>query len=110
MANHLTKEIRETDLLVRYTAEEFILLTPKISREQAEILKSRLQNELDHFRFAVRSDRETVLRSSIGIAVYPEDGVELESLLSTAEWQMRDDRELRSAVKSRIGSIRVQRD
>ena len=107
LANSLSKEIRETDLLVRYTDDEFMLLTPKISREQAETLKSRLQDEFDHFRFPARSDREIHLRASIGIAVYPEDGVELESLLSASEWQMREDRELRSAVGSRVKAVPV---
>jgi len=66
-----------------------------------------LQDEFDHFRFPARSDREIHLRASIGIAVYPEDGVELESLLSASEWQMREDRELRSAVGSRVKAVPV---
>jgi diguanylate cyclase (GGDEF)-like protein/putative nucleotidyltransferase with HDIG domain len=101
-ARYLNKELRETDLLVRYAAEEFIAVNPKMSRESAEALKSRIQNELDHFNFAVRGQTEIPLEVSIGIAVFPEDGTDLESLLSVAEWHMREDRELRSAVKRRV--------
>jgi diguanylate cyclase (GGDEF)-like protein len=101
-ASHLTKELRDTDVLVRYANDEFVAIGPKMSRESAENLKSRLQNELDHFRFAVRAMTEIPLHVSIGIALFPEDGNNLESLLKVAEWHMRQDRELRVAVKRRI--------
>jgi diguanylate cyclase (GGDEF)-like protein len=98
-ARHLNQELRETDLLARYAADEFIVVAPKMDQEQAEALKSRLQNDLDHIRFAVRPDAETSVRVSIGISLFPEDGTTLESLLSVAEWRMREDRELRSAAR-----------
>src|SRR5262249_42585176 len=49
-AHYLKTELRDADLLVRYAGDEFIAISPKMSREQAENLKSRLQNELDHFK------------------------------------------------------------
>jgi diguanylate cyclase (GGDEF)-like protein/putative nucleotidyltransferase with HDIG domain len=101
-ADHLTKELRDTDVLVRYANDEFMAISPKMSRESAENLKSRLQNELDHFRFAVRAMNEIPLHVSIGIALFPEDGNNLESLLKVAEWHMRQDQDLRVAVKRRI--------
>lgn len=101
-ARYLSKELRETDVLVRYADEEFVAICPKMGREGAENLRSRLQNELDHFRFAVRSMTEIPLNASIGIALFPEDGQDLEALLSVAEWRVRQDRELRTAVKRRV--------
>jgi diguanylate cyclase (GGDEF)-like protein/putative nucleotidyltransferase with HDIG domain len=101
-ARHLSSELRDTDLLVRYAAEEFIAVNPKMSRDQAENLKSRLQNELDHFKFAVRAQTQIPLQISIGIAIFPDDGVDLESLLTVAEWRMREDKDLRSAVRRRV--------
>lgn len=101
-ANYLRKELRETDLLIRYGADEFVAVNPKMSRVQAENLKSRVQNELDQFNFAVRAHTEIPLHASIGIAVFPEDGTDLESLLSVSELRARDDRDLRLAVNRRI--------
>jgi diguanylate cyclase (GGDEF)-like protein/putative nucleotidyltransferase with HDIG domain len=101
-ANYLRKELRETDLLVRYGEDEFVAVNPKMSRTQAENLKSRVQNELDQFNFAVRAHTEIPLRASIGIAVFPEDGTDLESLLSVSGLRARDDRDLRLAVNRRI--------
>jgi GGDEF domain-containing protein len=77
-----------------------------MSHEQAEGLKSRLQDELDHFKFAVRSQTDIPLQVSIGIAVFPEDGTDLERLLMTAEMRMREDRELRAAVRRGVRSIK----
>src|SRR5262249_22620971 len=102
---HLSGALREGDLLVRYGQEEFVTLNPRIDREQAEALKSRLQNELDHFRFAVRTDEHLSLPASIGIASFPEDGPDIESLLSVAEWRVREDRELRTAVRSNVKRV-----
>jgi diguanylate cyclase (GGDEF)-like protein len=104
-AAYLLRELRETDVLVRYAADEFIALNPKMTRNQAESLKSRLQNDLDHFNFTVRPDASIPIPVSIGISVYPEDGAELESLISTAEWRMREDRKLRAAIGRRISNF-----
>ncbi len=101
-ARYLSKELRETDVLVRYANDEFVAISPKMPRENAENLKSRLQNELDHFKFAVRALMEIPLPMSIGIAIFPEDGQDLETLLSVAEWRVRQDREIRAAVKRRV--------
>jgi diguanylate cyclase (GGDEF)-like protein/putative nucleotidyltransferase with HDIG domain len=104
-ANYLRKELRETDLLVRYGEDEFVAVNPKMSRAQAENLKSRVQNELDQFGFAVRAQTEIPLRASMGIAVFPDDGIDLESLLSVSGLRARDDRDLRLAVNRRIKRI-----
>ena len=101
-ANYLRKELRETDLLVRYGEDEFVAVNPKMSRAQAENLKSRVQKELDQFNFAIRAHTEIPLRASIGIAIFPEDGRDLESLLTVSGLRARDDRDLRLAVNRRI--------
>jgi diguanylate cyclase (GGDEF)-like protein/putative nucleotidyltransferase with HDIG domain len=103
-ASYLSKELRETDVLVRYASDEFVAINPKMSRERAETLKSRVQNDLDHFKFAVRALTEIPLPVSVGIAVFPEDGGDLDTLLSIAEWRMRQDKELRSAVRRKVRS------
>jgi diguanylate cyclase (GGDEF)-like protein/putative nucleotidyltransferase with HDIG domain len=104
-ASYLSKELRETDVLVRYANDEFVAICPKMARESAENLKSRLQNELDHFRFAVRTGTEIPLQTSMGIATFPEDGQDLDTLLAVAEWHVREDRELRTAVKHRVRAV-----
>jgi diguanylate cyclase (GGDEF)-like protein len=105
-AHYIKTELRETDLLVRYSGDEFIAVSPRMSQQQAEGLKSRLQNELDHFKFVVRSQTDIPIHASIGIAVFPDDGTDLESLLNISELRMREDRDLRAAVRRGVRSIR----
>jgi diguanylate cyclase (GGDEF)-like protein/putative nucleotidyltransferase with HDIG domain len=105
---YLLRELRESDLLVRYASEEFVAVNPKMSRDQAEALKSRLQNELDHFEFSVRSDSKISIPVSVGIAVFPEDGTQLEDLISAAQWRAREDLKLRGAVRRRVSNFPVQ--
>lgn len=104
-AGYLRTELRETDLLVRYGSEEFTTLNPRMSKELAENLKSRLQDALDRFNFTVRPDTEIPLRVSIGIAVFPEDSSDLEGLLSIAALRASEDRELRSAIRRQVRRI-----
>ena len=85
--------------------DEFVTLNPRMDREQAEAIKSRLQNELDHFRVCRPADEHFSLPVSIGIASFPEDGLNIESLLSVAEWRVREDKELRTAVRSNVKRI-----
>ena len=105
VANFLAAELRETDLLVRYANDEFIILVPRVDMDRAEGLKSRFQDELDRFKFQVRPGSTVSLPVSIGISMFPPDGSNLESLISIAEWRMREDAELRMAVRSNIRNL-----
>ena len=105
VANFLSVELRETDLLVRYANDEFVILVPRVDMDRAEGLKSRFQDELDHFKFQVRPGSTVPLPVSIGISMFPPDGSNLESLISIAEWRMREDAELRMAVRSNIRNL-----
>jgi len=105
VANYLKKELRETDLLVRYASDEFVILVPRVNVDQAEGLKSRFQDELDHFKFQVRPGSYVTLPVSIGISMFPPDGSNLEALISTAEYRMREDAELRTAVRRGIRNL-----
>ena len=105
VANFLAAELRESDLLVRYANDEFVILVPRVDLDRAEGLKSRFQDELDHFKFQVRPGSSVSLPVSIGISMFPPDGSNLESLISIAEWRMREDAELRLAVRSNIRNM-----
>ena len=104
VAKQLSNELRDTDMLFRYSNDQFVILNPRLNRDQAEGLKSRLQNTLDHLDFKVRLDSTISLPASIGISVLPSDGNNLEKLLELATWQMGEDRTLRSAVRKQVRS------
>jgi diguanylate cyclase (GGDEF)-like protein len=105
VAKYLSTQMRDSDMLIRYSHDEFLILAPKLTREHADALMSRLQNDLDHYRFRVRSDVEIPIPVSMGFALYPEDGSKLETLIETAEWRLREDLRLRLAVKGTVRSL-----
>jgi diguanylate cyclase (GGDEF)-like protein len=88
----------ETDLLFRYSDDQLTLLSPRRNREQAEDLKSQLQDIIDHLTFSVRAETNIQLSASIGIVLFPEDENNLEKLLETAGWRMEEDRSLRATA------------
>ncbi len=99
IARYLKDEVRDTDILVRYSNDQFLTLHPKMSRDQAEVLKSRIQNELDQHRFPIRHGVDVSPRLSIGIAEFHEEGSKLEDLLSIAEWRLTEDEKSRSVAR-----------
>src|SRR5205823_6289041 len=105
VTKYLLGQMRETDILVRYSHEEFLILAPKLSRDHAETLMSRLQNDLDHFGFPVRSDTTIPIPVSMGMAMYPTDGNQLENLIETAGLRLMQDLTLRRNVRSRIRQL-----
>src|SRR5262249_39677561 len=73
-ASMLRNELRETDLLTRCGPYEFVVLSPGTNRDQAESLKSRMQDVLDRCSYRAGSDAQVSLRVSVGISLFPEDG------------------------------------
>jgi GGDEF domain-containing protein len=82
-----------------------LALSPGTTRDQAEALKSRLQDVLDRFRWRANSETSISLPVSIGISMFPEDATTLNASTSIAEINLAGDKELRIAARSRIRSF-----
>lgn len=75
--------IRETDSLFRFGGDEFALLLTNSTKEQAMITADRI---LEHFMMEpIPGDPPIRLSLSIGIATYPDDGSEAETLYQVAD-------------------------
>ena len=98
LAQHLKAQVRDTDILVRYSEDQFLSLHPKMDRPQAEAFKSRIQDELDRQRTPVRHGVDLPPRVSVGLTEFPEEGTRLEELLSIAEWRLSDDKKMRAVA------------
>jgi diguanylate cyclase (GGDEF)-like protein len=93
-SNLLKSRFRGSDIVCRYGGEEFVIILPEISVDNARQRLEQLRQDLR--RVAVRRDGETIdgVTVSMGIAYYPVHGRTNQSLLHTADKALYRAKEL----------------
>jgi diguanylate cyclase (GGDEF)-like protein/PAS domain S-box-containing protein len=87
VANRLGKCVREGDTLARLGGDEFTLLLPQINQlDAAANTAKKILNVLSRPFFIAGQDHH--FSASIGIAIYPEDGETVDSLIKNADIAM----------------------
>ena len=76
----IERERRAGDSVFRWGGDEFALILPQISREDAWMVAERYATAISRVRMA-----DYGLSASFGIASYPEDGTDAETLLRKAD-------------------------
>lgn len=88
VAERLRGEIRSCDTLARWGGDEFILLLTEMDDVQnIATVTTKILRLLNEKPFAV-GDAEIITTASIGIALYPQDGQDSETLLKQADTAM----------------------
>ena len=86
-AGRLQNSLRETDTLARIGGDEFTILLPGLrTREDAACVADKLVSDMAK-PFAL-AGIEVFLTASVGIAMYPDDGEDIETLLRHADLAM----------------------
>lgn len=87
VARRLENCVREEDTVARQGGDEFIVFMPRINRaDDAAMLAERLVREISRaYRIG---ERELYVGCSVGIAVYPEHGDDVETLLKNSDTAM----------------------
>lgn len=97
IANILKKTFREVDILARFGGDEFVILATDASKSSAEILTTRLYENL-----TAHNSKETCrynLSLSIGISCYdPESPASLEELISQADSAMYEQKKSKTKI------------
>ncbi|WP_374519772.1 sensor domain-containing phosphodiesterase [Undibacterium squillarum] len=86
VASRLRQNLREEDVLSRLGGDEFIVMLTDVDEKSTERIAQKLIS-LVSTSFAI-GGYELNVTPSIGIAVYPEDGADLETLLRNADAAM----------------------
>ncbi|MEA3454789.1 MAG: sensor domain-containing diguanylate cyclase, partial [Candidatus Caldatribacteriota bacterium] len=88
VAKRFSKLLRKTDTICRLGGDEFIILLPRLTqpRENTVDVARKILNSLNEpFLFKVN---KICITTSIGIALYPDDGEEEEVLIKSADKAM----------------------
>ncbi|MFL5294631.1 MAG: diguanylate cyclase [Myxococcales bacterium] len=85
----LLKTLRSTDVPVRYGGDEFVLMLPETSKDQAIEAANRIRATIAENRFLADADFGPVrITASMGVAAFPDDAQTPESLLARADEAM----------------------
>ena len=76
---------RATDLCCRYGGEEFAIILPESSSQDAVIRADALRSEVKNLRLQYKKQTLGPLTLSAGVAAFPEHGSSSEELLKIAD-------------------------
>jgi len=89
IANLLKAQLRESDTVARIGGDEFVILIP--SFDSIEDLRNIAEKCLEALRGKHIVDKHHLyITTSIGIAIYPENGTDIDSLMTNADIAMYD--------------------
>lgn len=86
VAKRLSAALRDEDVVSRFGGDEFVLVLPGVSCHDVTRLALKIKGIIS--APMVINDRKIVITPSIGIASYPDDGEDFESLLKSADVAM----------------------
>lgn len=84
IADRIKNSVREVDMTARYGGEEFCVVLPETSKALALTVAERIRKSVEAKRIRA-FDEEIKTTVSVGIATYPEDGKDVETLIEKAD-------------------------
>ena len=91
VAMALRGQLRGCDTCVRYAADEFILILPGVSREEARRVEARLRVAVHGVRYESHAGAARLARARLGSATFPEDGASFDQILTLADTRRLQD-------------------
>ena len=93
LASVFKKSIRSSDYAARYGGEEFVIILPEIGPEQGVEAAERIRNKVAEENFAGEGESIEVT-ISVGVASYPENGEDAQSVIRNADAALYEAKEL----------------
>jgi diguanylate cyclase (GGDEF)-like protein/putative nucleotidyltransferase with HDIG domain len=85
VATILREQTRAADIVSRYGGDEFLLVLPETTKEDAIALAEKLRGAAAEAPCVTPSGEQIRVRSSFGVAAYPEDGRDVNDLIAAAD-------------------------
>lgn len=83
-ANALQRNARESDLVFRFGGEEFLMVLPNMDAQQALIKANACRHAVSETKIGDKG-AEIRVTISVGVAIFPDDGNEVEALIAKAD-------------------------
>ncbi|RMF14142.1 MAG: GGDEF domain-containing protein [Candidatus Dadabacteria bacterium] len=87
-ANILRQSLRVTDIATRYGGDEFVLILPETSQQDAVRVAERCRQAIKAHSFGLRHGLECKVTASFGIATMPDDTSERDDIIRLADQAM----------------------
>lgn len=102
IADILRAHVRNYDLAARYAGDEFVLVLVRSKRAAAEATAAKVQAAVERYRQrqALRDPDFPQIGISVGIAIYPDGGRDMQSLLCSSDAAMYSDKHKRKGSRS----------
>ena len=84
----LLPSVRDTDCVVRYGGDEFVVILPEAGSEDAAVVAHRIRAKIEGHRFTGGRRLRISLTASIGVSVFPENALSPHQLVSSADQMM----------------------
>jgi diguanylate cyclase (GGDEF)-like protein len=92
LARAMRQATRSEDVVARFGGDEFVLLLPRTGPLPAQAIVGRIAARLREERYMWAGRANEVPRASFGIAWFPIDGRDADTLISTADARMYEDK------------------
>ncbi len=101
IAEILRAHVRNYELAARYAGDEFVLVLVRTKRSTAEATAAKLKAAVDRYgqKLIARDPNFPQIGVSVGVAVYPEDGKDLQSLLCMSDAAMYSEKSARKGER-----------
>ena len=85
VASVILPSVRDTDCVVRYGGDEFVIILPETGEYEAVRVADRIRSKIESHRFTGGRRLQIHLTTSIGVAVFPDDAVSPHQLIACAD-------------------------
>jgi diguanylate cyclase (GGDEF)-like protein len=103
VAQRALAAVRQNDTVARWGGDEFIVLLENATPDMLDAIAGRLRSSIQEP--VVHEGRSLQVGVSIGVALYPDDGGDLDELLHAADGHMYSDKTGRKEAVSRPASL-----